>query len=188
MSVTPLSQKEAIESLDAPSGTVPFGAGTTEPPENNAALDKVISEAVDKHYREDDPEPDKRGLDKILSENLDRAEAKEQDAESFKEALPHLNELGGRYRNDGDVVETLSRFVEIAKAAKADPRGIVVPLMEAYGRMGPWSPDEKPAEKASVYVDEMTGTRPPARCLMTSSRLHRATQVWKKRRRRCERN
>ncbi len=169
MSVQLLSAKEALDAPDQ-DGIIPYAGGTTahEKPGsiNNGELDKLVDGALDAHYREDDPEPDGRDLDALITSAMDAAENREADVELFKASREAREELGARYASQGDIGQTLDRFIGWSKHAAQDPAGAGLALAESYVRLSPYSLKElPPAQKAEVYVDPATGNRSDGRVL-----------------------
>jgi hypothetical protein len=127
---------------------------------DEAKLDAAVSKALE-HFPDTDaePAPDKRPLDEILTDNLGKHYEAKEDESDFKEALPSVDELGSRYKDQGEVLETLQRIVDIVKAAKQDPRGVGLALAEAYGRLGPWSATDSSAKEMPAVEYDHTGRR-----------------------------
>jgi hypothetical protein len=157
MSSIPLSAKDA-----PPEGTSNYGALAPEDRADAGAAEKLedyVSGVMDRHYVEEPPAPDKRPLDVQLTENLDRHfEAKEDEAD-FKEALPAIDELGHRYKDQGQVIDTLKNVVHLIKAAQTDPRGVGLALAESYARLGPWSATDSPTKEMPAVEYDHTGKR-----------------------------
>jgi hypothetical protein len=64
------------------------------------------------------------------------------------------DELNARYGSQGDLSQTLDRFIGAAEAFQRDPQGAGLQFAEAYLKASPYSLNEKPkAEPAKVEID-----------------------------------
>jgi hypothetical protein len=151
MSVIPLSAANAPQSV-----TEPDAAPERPPGEfNHSACDKAIEDAMAKIEMQFEDTPNHgKGLDAHLTEAIAKYEAKVADEASFEASKESRDELNARYGSQGDLSQTLDRFIGAAEAFQRDPQGAGLQFAEAYLKASPYSLNEKPkAEPAKVEID-----------------------------------
>jgi hypothetical protein len=151
MSVIPLSAANAPQSV-----TEPDAAPERPPGEfDHAAADKVISDAMAKYELQFKDEPNhNKGIDAHLTEATAKYDAKVADEKAFEASKESRAELNARYGAQGDLSQTLDRFIGAAEAFQRDPQGAGIQFAEAYLRASPYSlPDTPKAAPVEVEID-----------------------------------
>jgi hypothetical protein len=142
MSVQLLSSRDRDTGTSSEPAQHELAPGTFD----NSKADEIIAKAIEANPGFDgdqDQSNEKRGLDNILRDATAKYEAKQTEEKAFEASKPDRLELNARYGSQGDLSQTLDRFIDMARRFKQDPVATASEFIESYAKASPYSLNDK---------------------------------------------